>query len=120
MKKKTISLKTNKLGEAKRILKLSGFLEKIEVIYSLEEEFPDANTHLLIETSEGEKVLELTGNKNSVFYPRTSMHGVSGMPLTFDGNNAVPAKFYCHEFLRISAQTPGAGQKIQAINVFLE
>lgn len=118
IRKMTESIETNEFGEAVRIVYLSGFIEKIQLIYALKKELPIATTQLVIETSEGEKVLELTGNKNQCYYPRTNTHNCAGTVDTFDGNNPVPTRFYCHDFAKISVRSAEPKALIYAVNIF--
>jgi hypothetical protein len=105
IRKITESIVANELGEVKKILHLSSHIEKIETIYSFNETPPDMNTSLVFESSESEKILKITGNKNKAYYSRTIVHNLAGTSFTFDGNNAIPTKIYVHNYLRIKTKT---------------
>jgi hypothetical protein len=73
-----------------------------------------------METSESEKVLELSGTKNATYYPRTPTHNIAGVANTFDGSNPVVEKYYVHEFLRVMVHSPEPNRLIHAISIYFD
>ena len=110
----------DKTGKGEKIINLSGFIEKIQVLYPEEPEIkPSEETELIIETNHGELVLGTRGNTDFVVYPRSKMHGAHGEVLTFDGLNPFPTKFYCSSFLKITGKFSQAKEvEISSISIY--
>ena len=119
MEKKLVELKVNALGEATEIISMTGFIEKIEVIYP-ESSNEDVMTGLEIKSNSSELVLKVDGNKSNCFYPRSYASGPNSEPLTFNGENPVPVKFFVDEHLLVNLKTFPESKLIKVILFYTE